>query len=110
MYARERLLKRAVDVTGAVLLLALFSPLWAAIALALRTTSRGPVLYRQTRIGLAGQPFTLLKFRSMRVGCDPSIHEEYAARWIQGSTGAEEPAPAVHKIVGDKLFDELTHP
>ncbi len=60
-----RLLKRLLDVivSGAILLLA--SPVLAITALAVRLTSRGPVLLRQERLGLAAQPYAMLKFRSM---------------------------------------------
>lgn len=58
-------LKRIVDILGAVAALALSAPLWLLIALAVRLSSAGPVLYRQTRMSLAGQPFVMLKFRTM---------------------------------------------
>ena len=58
--------KRAFDLVGAVLLLILFAPLMAAIALAVKLTSRGPVLYRSVRPGIGGRPFDCLKFRTMR--------------------------------------------
>jgi exopolysaccharide biosynthesis polyprenyl glycosylphosphotransferase len=61
----SRFLKRAFDVTVATTLLILLSPALAALALAIRIRSPGPALFRQTRIGRDGKPFTLLKFRSM---------------------------------------------
>lgn len=66
----HRPLKRAADLAGAGLLLLLASPALAAAALAVRLTSPGPVLYRQTRIGQAQRPFVLLKLRTMRVGAE----------------------------------------
>ncbi|MEV0427398.1 sugar transferase [Micromonospora sp. NPDC050495] len=65
--------KRVIDVVGAALLLVLFSPVIAVIALAILVTSGGPVLFRQVRPGLHGEPFTLHKFRTMR---DPRPDEE----------------------------------
>ncbi|MBB5112912.1 sugar transferase [Micromonospora echinospora] len=65
--------KRALDIVGAAVLLALFSPVIAVIALAILMTSGGPVLFRQVRPGLHGEPFTLHKFRTMR---DPRPGEE----------------------------------
>src|ERR1700712_5216389 len=53
--------------TVALLVLALLLPLMAAIALAVRCTSRGPVLFRQRRVGQGGEVFEMLKFRSMRI-------------------------------------------
>jgi exopolysaccharide biosynthesis polyprenyl glycosylphosphotransferase len=61
----SRFLKRAMDVCGAGALLLLTAPMLAAIALAIRLDSRGPVLFRQRRIGRGGRPFWLFKFRTM---------------------------------------------
>ncbi len=58
-------LKRAIDVGVAAVLLAMLSPVFVLIALAILLTSKGPVLFRQTRAGLYGRPFTILKFRTM---------------------------------------------
>jgi exopolysaccharide biosynthesis polyprenyl glycosylphosphotransferase len=57
--------KRAVDIVGAVLLLAVLSPLVAAIAIAIRLDSPGPIYFRQRRVGLHGRRVELVKFRSM---------------------------------------------
>lgn len=57
--------KRLIDILGATLGLVLVAPLLLAIALAIKLESRGPVFFRQTRVGLNGRLFTLLKFRSM---------------------------------------------
>ncbi|HEX2099120.1 MAG TPA: sugar transferase [Candidatus Synoicihabitans sp.] len=62
--------KQALDVVLATVLLVTLSPLWLAIALAVAGTSRGPILFRQRRAGLNGQPFEMLKFRSMRIGAE----------------------------------------
>jgi exopolysaccharide biosynthesis polyprenyl glycosylphosphotransferase len=50
-------------------------PLWAAIAVAIKLTSPGPVLYRQQRVGQRGSPFTMLKFRTMRVGAEAMLDD-----------------------------------
>jgi exopolysaccharide biosynthesis polyprenyl glycosylphosphotransferase len=63
-------IKRTVDVVGALTALALLSPLLLIIAGFVRGTSKGPMLYRQTRVGLNGRRFTLLKFRTMFLGSD----------------------------------------
>ncbi len=57
--------KRALDLTLALVLLALTAPLWAVVALVLAAGGRGRVLFTQVRPGLDGQPFTILKFRTM---------------------------------------------
>jgi exopolysaccharide biosynthesis polyprenyl glycosylphosphotransferase len=58
-------LKRAFDLVGASVVLVAMAPLMAAIALAIKLTSPGPVLFRQTRVGRDGETFQILKFRSM---------------------------------------------
>ena len=62
--------KRACDVAISVAGLLLLAPLLAGVALAIKLTSPGPVIFRQERIGLRGRPFTLLKFRTMVAGAD----------------------------------------
>ncbi len=64
------LVKRAVDIVGAVVGLTLGAPLLALIALAVRLDSPGPVIFRQTRVGLHGRLFEMYKFRSMHVGAE----------------------------------------
>lgn len=62
--------KRAVDLVVSLLALALLSPLWLLLALAIVVESHGGAFYRQERIGRAGRPFRLWKFRSMVVGAE----------------------------------------
>jgi exopolysaccharide biosynthesis polyprenyl glycosylphosphotransferase len=78
------LLKRALDLVMAVLLLVLLSPLMALLALLIRLTSGAPVLYRQTRCGLSGRRFTLYKFRSMRPDADLGREELEALNEVDG--------------------------
>ena len=59
--------KRLLDAVAAAFLLVVLGPLFAVVALLIRVSSPGPVLFRQTRIGLEGRPFSILKFRSMVV-------------------------------------------
>jgi exopolysaccharide biosynthesis polyprenyl glycosylphosphotransferase len=58
-------LKRAFDLLGSTVVIVAIAPVMAAIALAIKLTSPGPVLFRQTRVGRDGKPFEILKFRSM---------------------------------------------
>jgi lipopolysaccharide/colanic/teichoic acid biosynthesis glycosyltransferase len=58
-------IKRAFDVIVSALMLVLLLPVYAVVALLVRCTSQGPVIYRQERIGLHGLPFNILKFRTM---------------------------------------------
>jgi exopolysaccharide biosynthesis polyprenyl glycosylphosphotransferase len=68
--AGARLAKRGLDLVGGLFLLVVSIPLLAAIALAVRLTSPGPVLFSQPRIGLGGRPFRVYKFRTMVPGAD----------------------------------------
>jgi len=77
-------IKQVIDFVGCSLMLILCSPLFLVIALAIKASSKGPVLFRQQRIGQYGQSFTFLKFRSMHIDNDESVHKEYATRLIAG--------------------------
>jgi lipopolysaccharide/colanic/teichoic acid biosynthesis glycosyltransferase len=81
-------LKRVMDIVGSVAALILCLPVLVIIALAVKLTSNGPVLFRQVRLGRYGKKFTFLKFRSMHVNNDHKIHEDYVARFILGVPGA----------------------
>jgi exopolysaccharide biosynthesis polyprenyl glycosylphosphotransferase len=63
-------MKRVIDLLMALVFLVVLSPLLAILAVVIKLTSRGPVLYRQTRCGLGGRKFTVYKFRSMHSGAD----------------------------------------
>lgn len=100
----SRGIKRLMDVTGSLVLLLLLSPVFVLIAAAIKLTSRGPVLFRQQRIGEHGTPFTFLKFRSMYINNDASQHKEYVRQLIAGqaakhSTNGED--EGVFKLTND---------
>jgi lipopolysaccharide/colanic/teichoic acid biosynthesis glycosyltransferase len=99
-----RATKRMIDVLGSLSLLALLSPVFLAIAVAVKLTSEGPVLFRQKRIGEYGTPFTFLKFRSMYTDNDSSQHKEYVRQLIAGQA-AKQPTDGngegVFKLTND---------
>ncbi len=68
----DRIIKRAFDIVVSALALIVISPLLLVLALAVKVTSRGPVLYRQARLGRDHQSFDMLKFRTMRVDAEES--------------------------------------
>jgi exopolysaccharide biosynthesis polyprenyl glycosylphosphotransferase len=74
-HGAKRFQKRLFDTLFSGLALLLASPLLVAIAVAVRLTSEGPVFYRQERIGLDGQPFEMIKFRTMVNGADARLDE-----------------------------------
>ncbi len=69
----RRFIKRVFDIVAASLLIVLTSPVMAVAAIAVRSDSKGPVLYRQTRVGRQGKPFGMLKFRSMIADADDQL-------------------------------------
>lgn len=75
-------IKRVIDVIGSLAGIVLFSPFFLIIPLCIKCTSKGPVFFRQTRVGEYGKKFTFLKFRSMLVNCDENIHKEYIKKLI----------------------------
>ena len=98
--------KRAIDVLGSAGLLLVISPFLAAIALIIKLTSSGPVLFEQERLGRLGARFKCLKFRTMQLNCESRIHEDYIQQFIAGKgegakTGSDTTAPAVYKITND---------
>lgn len=69
------MLKRSLDIVGSLAGLALLSPLLVAVGIAIRLESRGPSLFRQTRMGRNGRVFEIVKFRTMAVDADSRKHE-----------------------------------
>jgi lipopolysaccharide/colanic/teichoic acid biosynthesis glycosyltransferase len=97
--------KRTMDIAGSVLALILSTPVFLAVALAIKVSSKGPVFFRQQRIGQHGTPFTFLKFRSMYAGSDPSVHKEYVRQLIAGQAEQQpsgENAEGVYKLTNDE--------
>jgi exopolysaccharide biosynthesis polyprenyl glycosylphosphotransferase len=74
--------KRALDLGGALALIIVLSPVIVACAIAVRVSSRGPIVFRQTRIGRGGRPFTMLKFRTMTADADRHKEELRALHGI----------------------------
>ncbi len=96
-------LKRAMDIAASAIALLLLSPVFAAIAVAIKLSSKGPIFFRQERLGEYGKSFTFLKFRSMHTGCDARLHQEYVNQFIAGQVTGDTPegAKPVFKIQKD---------
>jgi len=71
-----------IDVMGSLALLALFSPLLVLLTVLVKLTSRGPVFFRQPRIGQYGKVFTMLKFRTMHADAAQPLHQEFVKEFI----------------------------
>lgn len=108
------LMKRVVDILGSFSLLVLVSPVFVCIGVAIKLTSPGPILFRQTRIGQFGQPFMFLKFRSMYIDADPRVHEKYVQEFIlQSKNGSGAPdglkQDGLFKLSQDARITPLGH-
>jgi lipopolysaccharide/colanic/teichoic acid biosynthesis glycosyltransferase len=101
----HQVLKRALDVVGSIGGLIIFAPVFLLISLLIKLTSKGPVFFKQRRIGQFGREFWFLKFRSMYVDCDHRIHEQYVRKLIQKVDKSQK----VYKIVKDPRVTPLGH-
>jgi lipopolysaccharide/colanic/teichoic acid biosynthesis glycosyltransferase len=107
--------KRLMDIGGSLLALAACSPVMLAIALAIKATSRGPIFFRQQRVGQYGQSFTFLKFRSMHVNNDASVHQEFVKKLIASEAdkqpaadnGASGNGKGIYKLTNDKRITPI---
>lgn len=101
--------KRCLDIAGSILALLILAPLMILIAVAIKLTSRGPVLFRQTRLGQFGRSFPFLKFRSMYAKADHAIHEAYIKRFIsnQTDTAPEGGGEKIFKLQADPRITRI---
>jgi exopolysaccharide biosynthesis polyprenyl glycosylphosphotransferase len=83
----NQLIKRIFDLVLSSLMIISAAPLMPIIAIAIKLSSPGPVLFRQERVGLNGKHFNLLKFRTMYVNNDDKVHRAYATQWIKANAG-----------------------
>src|SRR5207253_1648180 len=100
-----RALKRTMDIAGSSLALILCIPVFLAIAIAIKISSKGPVFFRQQRVGQHGVPFAFLKFRSMYINNDSTVHKEYVRQLIAGQADRKptngEANGSVYKLTDD---------
>jgi exopolysaccharide biosynthesis polyprenyl glycosylphosphotransferase len=99
-----RIIKRAADIVIASTALVICAPLCFIISLLIKLDSRGPVLYKQERVGMDGRIFLFYKFRSMKVGADDAQHREAYLANISGQQEAnagDEDKPVYGKVPDD---------
>jgi exopolysaccharide biosynthesis polyprenyl glycosylphosphotransferase len=96
-------LKRALDISVSAALLTVLAPLFLLIAVLVKLKSPGPVLFRQARVGQRGKQFTMLKFRTMHVDADHTIHKAFVSQLITGSApqGGDSGKETPFKIAND---------
>jgi exopolysaccharide biosynthesis polyprenyl glycosylphosphotransferase len=106
----QMLAKQLLDFTGALLLLAIFGVPMLVIAILIKLTSKGPVMFRQQRSGLNGSPFSIFKFRTMVTNADQFKHELAAMNEMSGPVFKVTNDPRVTPIgkwLRKSSFDEL---
>jgi lipopolysaccharide/colanic/teichoic acid biosynthesis glycosyltransferase len=91
--------KRTIDFVGALLLLITFAPLCLIVSCWIAFDSTGPIIFRQSRIGRKGRPFTMYKFRSMHIDADQSIHRQYVVHLLRTGASGEV---ALYKVPNDR--------
>jgi len=95
-----RFIKRFVDIVASAFALVLLLPVFLAVGMAIKLTSKGPILSRQTRLGRHGVPFEYLKFRTMFANYNAERHRSYVEQLLSGKFGAVGEKP-VFKIQHD---------
>jgi lipopolysaccharide/colanic/teichoic acid biosynthesis glycosyltransferase len=95
-------IKRAIDIAGSAALLILLAPVLLLTAVLVKLKSPGPVFFRQERVGRMMKPFTMLKFRTMRVNADSKIHQEYVSSLIKAKAASHgSGTDTVFKLAAD---------
>jgi len=105
-----RMVKRGMDIVGSLLLMLVLAPVLAVVAIAIKLTSKGPVIFRQERLGRFGNTFECLKFRTMFTDNDPKIHREYVRNFIAGKVkeiSESEVGTVAYKIKNDPRVTPL---
>jgi lipopolysaccharide/colanic/teichoic acid biosynthesis glycosyltransferase len=96
-----RLAKRLLDLAVATACLIMVSPLLVTVAVAIRFTTPGPALFRQTRLGRDRRPFVLYKFRTMYEGSPDTIHREYVRKLLTENQPPDGGRNGVFKLERD---------
>lgn len=99
----RQIFKRTLDIFAASMLLVVSSPILLVSALAIKLTSKGPVIFRQERVGRNGRVFECYKFRSMFMENDPKFHRRFAREWIYDTEQSkqEDHGRIVRKLTND---------
>jgi lipopolysaccharide/colanic/teichoic acid biosynthesis glycosyltransferase len=97
-----------LDIAGSLAGLVLTFPLFLVIAAAVKADSKGPVLFRQERIGRLGNRFVFLKIRSMYTGSDTEAHRTFIRKFIRGTLDSPgEAAPRIFKLTEDNRITRV---
>lgn len=110
---RARVVKRTLDLSAAIPLTIVFAIVYPFVALALKLTSSGPVLFRQVRVGRDGRPVAVYKFRSMsvdaegRLEADPELYRQYVENGFKIPAAIDPRITKVGRFLRKTSIDEL---
>ena len=110
---RARVVKRTLDLLAAVPLCVAFAVVYPFVALAMKATSKGPVLFRQVRVGRDGEPVAVFKFRSMSVDAegrledDPELYRQYVENGFKIPASVDPRITKVGRFLRKTSVDEL---
>ncbi len=101
--------KRSLDLVGSIIGIIMFFPVFLMIPVLIKLTSRGPVFFRQERVGKGGKVFRIYKFRTMTVNNNESTHKEYMKQFIKGCAEqvSDESGQKVFKLANDSRVTKI---
>jgi undecaprenyl-phosphate galactose phosphotransferase len=95
-------IKRIIDIFVALFLIIVLSPLFLFIGIGIKLSSKGPVIFKQTRIGKNGRPFKFYKFRSMLINSDNTEHQEFVKNvWFKKNTSGHLDDKKIYRLTDD---------
>src|SRR5882762_7574359 len=97
---RAPLWKRALDIAAVLVLLPVILPVIGLIAITIKVVSRGPIFFRQDRIGFLGRSFICFKFRTMRAGASHVVHQGYFKQLME----SDEPMTKMDSVGDPRLI------
>ncbi|PYP83014.1 MAG: hypothetical protein DMF61_24515 [Blastocatellia bacterium AA13] len=105
----QRVLKRGLDVVVALGMLAVTWPLWLVLGILIKLGSKGPVFYRQERVGMDGKMFLMIKFRSMRIESGDGPHREVMTKMLNGENANQgtDQEPIFGKVKNDHRLTSI---
>ena len=109
-----RPIKRLIDIVGSAAAIFFLAPIFLLVAVLVKLSSKGPILFKQQRLGQFGKPFTFLKFRSMYVDNDHKVHQTFIKRVIKGEHDGKSEDETKAGLQDDKRSEDnpdwIDHP
>jgi lipopolysaccharide/colanic/teichoic acid biosynthesis glycosyltransferase len=101
--------KRGLDLFGSLCGLIVLSPLFLIIGILIKSVSPGPILFKQKRVGSGGRIFNCLKFRTMTLNADSTVHKEYLEKLIGSCHASEHRGVPMEKLPEDTRIIRFGH-